>query len=176
MKRNLTSGELILARSIYKNSIDYERVKIHKTKYFFGQPSNSGMTPRGEIYAEGFAYHDDYSIESSEGQGFFIHELCHVWQHQNRILSCIWSALTEQVRHKFNYAAAYPYFLKADKTLIDYKMEQQASIVEDYFRVVKRGISFRDDRCQNVGTDAEKRALLISVLGDFLNDPSLPSR
>lgn len=172
MRRDLTSGEIVLAKSIYKDSVNYAKVKIHKTKYFFAQPANSGMTPRGEIHAHGFAYHEDYAVESPETQAFFIHEMCHVWQHQNKILSCIWSALTEQIRHKFNYLAAYPYLLEADKTLTDYGMEQQASIVEDYYRVVRRGISFRDNRCLNTGTDAEKRGLLISVLGDFLNDPS----
>lgn len=172
MSRDLTSGEILAAQSIFKDSIIYSKVKIHKTKYFFGQPTNSGMTPRGEIHAHGFAYHEDYSLEMAETQAFFIHEMCHVWQHQNGILNCMWSALTEQIRHGFKYENAYPYFLSPDKTLTDYGMEQQASIIEDYYRVVRRGITFRGNRCQNIGTDAERRALLISVLGDFLNDPT----
>jgi hypothetical protein len=176
MSRNLTSGEITIAQSIYGSSIIYNRVKIHDGKYFFGQPSNSGMTPRGEIYAHGTAYHADYSFETASTQAFFIHEMCHVWQYQNDILNVIWSAITEQVSHGFDYAAAYPYLLEADKNLTDYDMEQQASIVEDYYRVVKRGITFRQNRCQNTGTDAEKRGLLISVLADFIADPSLPNR
>ncbi len=170
MGRSLTSGEIAAARSVFKDSINYSKVKIYETKFFFGQPNNSGMTPRGEIHAHGFAYHEDYSLEMPETQAFFIHEMCHVWQHQNKILNCMWSAFTEQIRHGFKYENAYPYFLEADKTLLDYGMEQQASMIEDYYRVVKRGITFRGNRCQNKGTDTKKRALLISVLGDFLNE------
>ncbi len=48
-KRDLTSGEVILALDLFQDSIRYERVKIHNGKYFFKQPANSGMTPNGEF-------------------------------------------------------------------------------------------------------------------------------
>lgn len=161
---------------MYGSSIKYSEVKIHEGKYFFSQPDDSGMTPRGEIYAAGTAYHDDYSKEDASTQGFFIHEMGHVWQHQNDVLSVIWAALAEQIWHGFDYSKAYPYLLDADKTLTDYDVEQQASILEDYFRVVRRGIEFRQNRIQNDGTTEEKIELLKLVLADFLIDPALPNR
>ena len=174
--RSLMAGEERIAREIYKNSINYSKVKIHDGKYFFGQPDDSGMTPRGEIYASSGAYNADYSRENASTQGFFIHEMGHVWQYQNSILNVIFSALLEQIEHGFDYNKAYPYLLDANKTLTDYDIEQQASILEDYFRVVKRGIEFRQNRIQNGGTRVEKAALLRAVLADFITDPSLPNR
>ncbi len=174
--RNLTAGEEGIAREIYGSSISYSKVKIHDGKYFFGQPDDSGMTPRGEIYASSGAYQDDYSTGNASSQGFFIHEMGHVWQYQNRILNVIFSALLEQIEHGFDYAKAYPYLLDADKTLTDYDIEQQASIIEDYFRVVKRGIEFRQNRIQNGGSRVERVTLLEAVLADFIADPSLPNR
>lgn len=174
MTRDLTTGERKVAREIYGKSINYSEVKIHRGKYFFTQPPHSGMTPRGEIYASDTAYHDDYSKESDATQGFFIHEMAHVWQYQNGILNPIWSALKLQISHGFSYAKAYPYLLDADKTLIDYNMEQQASILEDYFRVVKRGLDFRDERILNRReTHEEKIELMKTVLKKFLKNPSL---
>lgn len=174
MGRDLTIGERKMAREIYGKSIRYSEVKIHHGKFFFTQPPDSGMTPHGAIYASDTAYHDDYSKESASTQGFFIHEMGHVWQYQNGVLNPIWSALKIQISHSFNYGAAYAYRLDAGKTLINYNMEQQASILEDYFRVVLRDIGFRDDRILNDNkTLEEKIELLKIVLADFLDDPFL---
>ncbi|MCY7376231.1 MAG: hypothetical protein LH472_09710 [Pyrinomonadaceae bacterium] len=176
MSRDLTTGERRVARELYGSSINYSEVKIHDGKYFFGQPDNSGMTPNGEIYASSGAYHADYSVENASTQGFLVHEMGHVWQYQNSILNVIWSAILEQIEHGLDYNKAYPYLLDANKTLTDYDIEQQASILEDYFRVVKRGIEFRQGRIQNGGDRTEKVRLLRAVLADFITDPSLPNR
>lgn len=176
MGRDLTTGEKRIAQEIYGSSINYSKVKIHAGKYFSGQPDNSGMTPSGEIYASGGAYQDDYSTKDAYTQGFFIHEMGHVWQYQNSILNIIWSAVKEQIKYDLDYEKAYPYMLDADKTLTDYDIEQQASILEDYFGVVKRGINFRPNRIQNSGNKTERVKLLRAVLADFITDPSLPNR
>ncbi len=61
--RKLTQGEIALAKKIYRDSIDYPKVRIHKGKFAFFQPNNSGMTPNGEIYMSGNAYYTDYSTK-----------------------------------------------------------------------------------------------------------------
>lgn len=176
MGRDLTVGEVWLSREIYGNSVNYSRVKVHHGRAMIFQADNSGMTPSGEIYMSGNAYYNDYSVENAGTQGFFIHEMGHVWQYQNRILDPVLAAIGEFFSHGFNYSRAYRYLLDANKTLIDYDIEQQASILEDYFRVVKRGIEFRQGNIQNGGTRDEKIALLRAVLANFLTDPSLPNR
>lgn len=177
MGRNLTAGEIALAEDVFRHSIQYERVKIHHKKYFYFQPDNSGMTPSGEIYATGAAYLEDYSLAADvESKTLFIHEMAHVWQKHNRILNLRWAALSMQIKHRFDYSRAYPYFLRPDATLLDYGIEQQASMIEDYFRVVKKGGNFRPNRIQNTGTREELINLLMRVLVDFIVDPTMPFR
>ena len=55
-KRALTEGEIELAKSIYKDSLNYDKITIHNHKYVFFQPKNSGMTPNGKIYMSKKAY------------------------------------------------------------------------------------------------------------------------
>lgn len=174
-ERDLTSGEIILVREMFKTSVKFGQVKIHNEKYFFKQPPNSGMTPSGEIYVNGDPYRDDYSVADPYLKAFFIHEMTHVWQYQNNILHVKTSAILGQISHPGNYNEMYKYTLEDDKSLVDYGIEQQAAIVEDYFLVVKKGIlQFRDNRIQNQGTWAEKRELLKKVMADFIADPSNP--
>jgi len=132
--RNLTAGEIALAKLIFKNSIDYTKVKVHNGKYIFFQPGNSGMTPNGEIYANG-VYSNDYSRQSTLMKGFLLHEMVHVWQYQLNILNPVTSAIAENISHGFDYNRAYVYTLMEGKDLLDYGMEQQAAIVEDYYLV-----------------------------------------
>ncbi len=177
--RHLTVGEIALAREIYKDSISYRNVKIHRGKYFFKQPPGSGMTPNGEIYVAdnpkrgNFLYKDDYSSQSVSLKAFFIHEMAHVWQYQNNILRVKTSAILGHLRHFGEYKKMYKYTLSKDKKLIDYGIEQQAAIIEDYYIVVKENMpKFCAGRIQNQCSHAEKRELLEKVMADFIFDPT----
>jgi len=132
--RHLTTGEIAIARQVFGDSLNYEAVKIHDGAFVFFQPHHSGMTPNGEIYA-----HDCFKADFSQGdandRAFFIHEMTHVWQYQNKVLNPITEAIKLNFKHKFNYAAAYEFQLDDKKDLTDYNMEQQASIVAEYFQV-----------------------------------------
>lgn len=175
--RSLTTGEIELARELFKDSIRYERVRIHNGKYFFWQPPDSGMTPNGEIYANGYPYSNDYAAESLDLRAFFIHEMAHVWQYQNKILRVKLAAVCGQIRHLGNYPEMYKYRLQSGKRLIDYGIEQQASIIEDYYIVIMTGgAEFRSGRIQNKGSSAKKIRLLKNVMADFAADPTRPIR
>lgn len=177
--RSLTAGEITLAQSMFQDAIAYRLVSIHDEKYVFLQPANSGMTPNGRIYVDG-VYSVDYSTESPQQQAFFIHEMTHVWQHQNKILAIgvIGSAILEIIRRLGDYDSAYPYLLDSSKDLTDYNLEQQAAIVEDYFRLTKLGLLPR--RAQFLYSPASAlhpsgaptRQLYETVLHKFLRDPS----
>ena len=176
MSRDLTQGEKDLAKEIFKNSIQYSKVKIHDDKYIFFQPDNSGMTPNGEIYVDGI-YSADYSGESPQLQAFFIHEMTHVWQHQNGVLTAgvIGSAILEIIGNAGDYDSAYPYVLDASKDLTDYGLEQQASIIEDYFRLIKHGLQPRRARTpyqRFCAPHPPMRQLFEAVLRKFLQNPS----
>ena len=65
MGRELTQGEKDLAEQIFKDSVQYSKVRIDDEKYIFFQPDDSGMTPSGEIYVD-CVYSADYSGESPQ--------------------------------------------------------------------------------------------------------------
>ena len=121
--RGMTSGEIALARSVFGDAIDYGRVRLFKRKWWPFQPRNSAMAPMGDIYfhPEGGAWSDDFAKESLGRQGFFIHELTHVWQAQAK--GRFYLLL---MRHPF---CRYAYELEPGKPFDRYGLEQQAEIV-----------------------------------------------
>ncbi len=85
------------------------------------------MAPNGHIYfhPKGHTYCDDFAFQPLSVQGFFIHELTHVWQTQTRGR---WFLVLN--RHPFS---RYSYSLKPGAALEDYGIEQQAEIVKHAF-------------------------------------------
>lgn len=171
--RELTAGEISLAKRVFKDSIDYSKVKIHNEKYIFVQPEHSGMTPNGEIYISGSViYSKDYSVENYRLRSFFIHEMAHVWQYQLNILRPVSAAIAESIRHGFDYAKAYDYELMAGKDLLKYRIEQQAQIIQDYYLWQVEATAPRTAHMKNSGGPAEYMPLYFQVLANFLADPS----
>lgn len=130
--RLLTSGEIFLAREFFGYSIQYNRVWIHNGSYLpFGlQEDNTAMTPNGEMWFESRVYYDDYSRAPVDFQHMFIHEMMHVWQYQR--------GMNIRFRGLLSWAANYKYDL-SEAALNRYSMEQQASIVADYWLLIKHG-------------------------------------
>src|SRR3982751_1859381 len=85
--RPLTEGERTLARGMFGESIDYERVQIHAGKWGPFQPRRVAMSPDGHIWfhPEGGLFKDDFAACHLSDQGLFIHEMTHVWQTQRVI-------------------------------------------------------------------------------------------
>ena len=127
--RKLTDGEVRLARSVFADTIDYDRVRIFRKKYFPLQPRRRTMAPNGNIYfhPRSSIYRDDFSAAETYLQGLFIHEMTHVWQHQ---------AGTNVRKAIFN--RRYRYRLQRGKPFRRYGLEQQCEIVRDYFLVCNR--------------------------------------
>jgi len=125
--RAMTSGEIALARSVFGDAIDYRKVRLFKGKWWPLQPRNSAMAPMGDIYfhPEGGAWSDDFARESLARQGFFIHELAHVWQAQAK--GRFYLLL---MRHPF---CRYAYELEPGKPFDRYGLEQQAEIIRNAF-------------------------------------------
>lgn len=126
--RGLTKGEIALLQPIFKDAIDYASTKVIDAPFPF-QQKGVYMTPRGHLFAPGSLFRKDFSKDPSD-RILFVHEMTHVWQFANG-MDLVAQGLAEFAKTKGNYEAAYPYDLTADKDLVDYGMEQQASIVED---------------------------------------------
>jgi len=131
--RTLTIGEVALASSIYGDKINYYRVRINKRSYLpFGlQNEWTAMSPDGEIYFRDALYSDDYSLENASDQHLFIHEMGHVYQYQ--------TGMHVKLRGLVSWAVDYNYVLEDGKSFSDYSMEQQASIVADFYYLRKYG-------------------------------------
>lgn len=169
--RNLTPAEIALAKKVYKSSIDYSLVKVHDGKYTPFQPGSSGMTPKGEIFANG-VFKTNYAGVRLELQAFFIHEMAHVYQYQLNILDPTFSAIGAMLKNGFNYQKAYFYELDPQKDLLDYGIEQQAQIIEDYYLIYMLAVQPKGSFMKNNLGDARRDGLFTKVLSKFIADPS----
>lgn len=172
--RALTDGEIKLCRTLFGDALDYSAVKISDGRFTPFQPEGCGMAPGGRLFMYG-CYFADYSREDPWTRALFIHEMTHVWQFQNKILNTLVATAELLLKYKFNQAAyfaeAYPYHLDEKKDLLDYNMEQQASIVQGYF-MLKREKKDSSHHCQNTCSDDEKIKLYEKVLEKFLKNPA----
>jgi type VI secretion system secreted protein VgrG len=172
-KRPLTDDEITLAKSIFKNSIDYSHVKIHDRPHNPFQGKNVSMAPNGHIYCHK-TYQADFSTGSVHSQAHFIHEMTHIWQYQNRVIHPILGAAKDMIKHRFNYMAAYKYTIDPSKDLTDYGLEQQAVIIQDYF-IFKNAQASNSQPHSNLSHGAcsdQNHSHYTKVLGKFLANPS----
>jgi hypothetical protein len=123
--RALTTAEVALAQRMFGTAIDYARVSIVQRKWAFFQPRETVMAPRGNIHfhPEGCRYCDDFAHADADAQGLFLHEMTHVWQHQQGIFLPL-------RRLPF---ARYGYAITPGKPFTHYGIEQQAEIVRHAF-------------------------------------------
>ncbi len=124
--RYLTPGEKELARSVYTNEIDFTKVKIFHRRWKFFQPKDRAMAPNGNIYypENSSQYSSNFYNADIHKKATFIHELAHVWQHQNKI----------NVKLRGAFERSYEYLpLNIDSDFNNFGIEQQAQIIRDYF-------------------------------------------
>jgi hypothetical protein len=165
--RPLTSGEIALLQPIFRDGIDYARVRVINNSFPL-QPRNVYMTPRGHVYAPGELWKDDFSSHEY-GRAVFVHEMTHVWQHANG-MDLIGQGVVELTKYRGDYEKAYPYELDPTRDLVDYGMEQQASIVEDYFLITIANEEPR--RLTNRGLSRQQRdTLYAAVLRSLTTNP-----
>jgi hypothetical protein len=132
--RSLTDGEIALARSMFGDAIDYDRVKIIRRKWWPFQPKGIVMAPTGNIHfhPESPLWSDDFSRERLSLQGLFVHEMTHVWQSQTRGRFYL-----PLMRHPF---CRYSYRLIEGRPFGRYGLEQQAELVRHHF-LAARGLA-----------------------------------
>jgi hypothetical protein len=132
-QRKLTAGEKALLRPIFINTLPYDDQFVARNDDQTGGPFNSftpGFIPNMAISLWSL----DYSTASSSDKWVFIHEMTHVWQAfhgDNNIINGIkiWASHS-------SYDDAYYYDLTDNSKFRSYNMEQQASIVADYWYVL----------------------------------------
>jgi hypothetical protein len=112
---------------VFGDAIDYSRVRLFRRKWWPFHPRHAAMAPMGHIYfhPDGGGWSDDFSKEPLSRQGFFIHEMTHVWQAQAKGRFYL-----PLMRHPF---CTYRYTLEPGKPFERYGLEQQAEIVRHRF-------------------------------------------
>ena len=172
--RTLTAGELELLAPVFGAGVDTSLVRVSPARFIRFQDEYTYMTPENTIYAPGALYREDFSAPEIDPylQGVFVHEVAHVWQHQNG-LDLIAAGLITFAGTRGDYGKAYPYRLEAGRDLTEYGIEQQASIVEDWFLMGAHGLA--PARLEDAPASARDRdGLYRAVLAAFLADPTYP--
>jgi hypothetical protein len=166
--RKLTPGERAMLEPLFHASLRYDDIHVIDAKFLL-QPSDVYMTPHGNIYAPGELYEADFSAPTV-GVGraaVFVHEITHVWQFENG-MDLVAQGLATLAAANGAYERAYPYTLERGRDLVDYGMEQQASIVEDYFAMT---VQHRAPQRIENPPSAPREELYAAVLANFLRDP-----
>jgi hypothetical protein len=129
--RSLTPGERAIATEMFGRALDPDRMRIHHHRWWPFQPRDVAMAPDGDLWiAPGSPlWRDDYAAAPAALQALFVHELTHVWQHQNGIRLPL-------RRHPF---CRYRYTLVPGRPLERYGIEQQAMIVQHAWERRRRG-------------------------------------
>jgi hypothetical protein len=159
--RPLTAGEIAMASLLFRDAIDYTRVRVFSRRYLpYLQPKNCAMTPNGSMYFHQSCFLDDYAQANLTGRHWFMHEMVHVWQHQ--------LGYPVRLRGAVRLGLPYHYDLREGATLADYNMEAQGDLLADYFvlKFLGRPDAMRQRRY------AGALALYEQVLAHFLEDPA----
>jgi outer membrane protein OmpA-like peptidoglycan-associated protein len=148
-KRSITKGERVLLYNVFHASLPYGPLQVDANTNDRGGADNS-ITPWGIPYFSTHIWCADFSdtTVSKSNQGTFVHEFVHVWQYYHAITK-VDEAVWLSVRHGFDYEKAYSYDLSDEDDLADFNIEQQASIIEDWWRITEASLG----PLKNTGTD-----------------------
>lgn len=124
--RLLTAGERALVRRVFGDTLCCDGVRIHRAKWWMWQPASIAMAPDGHVWfhPSGADWSEDFAREPLGSRALFVHELTHVWQHQQGI----------DLRWRRPPFARYRYLpLVPGKPFAAYGLEQQAEIVREAY-------------------------------------------
>ncbi|MCU4389004.1 zinc protease [Acinetobacter haemolyticus] len=176
-RRKLTSGEINLAKIMFKESIDYTKVEIIRGGLLsIPTRSKNAMTPFGSIHLPNEDYDKvkDFSIDKkATNKIWFIHEMAHVWQYQLG-LNVAARGIEIGIRGGYSDAKAYDYDLVCDdqgKNFNQFNFEQQAEIISHYYDAYHLPLQGHNYPILHNKNVMQKFALK-NVLKDFLADPS----
>ena len=160
--RTLTKAEIAMASLLFRDAVDYGRVRIHARRYIPFQPKNCCMTPNGSMYFHRSCFLPDYTRGDPAVVHWFMHEMVHVWQHQ--------LGYPVRLRGAIRIGLPYRYDLREGAQLSDYNMEAQGDLLADYFALK----CMRNTRVMRQRRYADQLALYERVLARFLADPRDP--
>lgn len=138
-------GELRAAGDVFGDAIDWHRVRLYARPFLWLQPRGTATSPNGAVYFHAVDHRPDFSVEW-RGMAWLIHELTHVWQHQ----SGQWVIPRGLWERRYRYGVIDP-----GRPLERWGIEQQAAIVEDWYRLTQGQMPWRGS-----GSVADYRAVI----------------
>jgi hypothetical protein len=149
--RLLTSAEKALLRPIFADTLDYDHQIVSRNDGETGGPDNS-YTPGYLPNMAKTLWSWDYGLVHDDAvAAVFVHEMVHVWQSGHGSHNLL-RGIYLWIRYDHitgDYGSSYNYDLDSSSSLSYFNMEQQAQIIQDYYRVSK-GLS--PEPSYNVGT------------------------
>jgi hypothetical protein len=123
-RRALSSGEIALGQSVFGDAIDWTRVRVLQLPPL---PGLAAVVPheRTIVFSRWRAARDFAAAPKAE-QGWFVHELAHVWQARRGVVLAF-------AKLGALGAGAYRYDAAPGAALADYNIEQQAEIARHVF-------------------------------------------
>ena len=180
--RDLTKGESAMLREVFKDSVDYKKVRVHHSATadrILRWMGAEAVTHKNLIFMSQNACAKNYaSCRDSYAKYVFVHEAAHVWQAQNGLMPGKLRMAFENYRRLVpggDYHKHYEYSLQERKPLTAYNVEQQASIITDYHMHVRRGegeMAFLN--LDTAESPAAQRKDYERTLGDFRRNPAYP--
>lgn len=160
-----SDGERGLIGSVFGPAIDPDRMRFRHAKFWPLQPRAVVMAPDGDIWfhPDSPDWRDDFTGAALSLRAFVVHELTHVWQHQQGIR--LWLR-----RPPF---ARYRYRLTPGKPFRRYGIEQQAMIIQHaYVAACKTGELHRERPLLARIVNCDEKFNLL----DIIRNPTLSER
>ena len=151
--RTLLPDELILAKTVFQNSILYSKVRLQDDLGMGGIPWTSPPIAVFPYYVLHVGSYYQHMTTTNYRRKLLIHELTHVWQGQHGVpkgyvLNSAYHQSLSGITNGGDVAPAYSY--TTGLKWAQYNCEQQASIVEDWF---SNGSSSSDSRYVYITTN-----------------------
>lgn len=122
--RRLTAQEIEMARSVFGDSLDYNRIRVDERALVWTSWSGGAYVSFHTINCWGPLY-----------PSLLIHELTHIWQYRRMGAVYIPRALRAQWNKGYDYGGLPALEAHKNTGLKAFNLEQQAEILTDYFKI-----------------------------------------
>ncbi|WP_157198245.1 hypothetical protein [Methylomonas sp. DH-1] len=126
---------------VFGNAVDYGLIDINSgagidPRTYEPIATNNAVTLENSIYFPSDGYQSDFSTANLQSQAWLVHEVGHIYQYKNNPDYSWVEAVAEGLR-----SDTYKYSLNPGMSFDDYRYEQQARILQDYYIAMKRNSS-----------------------------------
>lgn len=182
--RPLTNEETAMLRDVFKDSVDYKKIRVHHSAFAdraMAAMGADGITHKNRIFIRQNICQDNYATCNNDYNAYvFMHEAVHIWQGQNGLMPGSLRMAFDNYRRLLpnnDHYKQYEYDLSSPRKLTEYNVEQQAGIITDYHLHVRQGNvegAFLNTRASD---DAAKaRSEYERKLADFNRNPAYMRR